>query len=601
MIAAFAELQVSDRTKKVLVRWAVMALAAVSMMLGSCASYHLGETSSLQSAVNRPFGGTPAVDIPPSAYAMGAYLTAQMAAEDGQRAEALKDYEQAVRYDPHNAALHLELANLYVRGARLTEALAQAEAAVALEPDYINARLLLGGVSCALGDNATAQQQYAKVLEREPKNEQAYLFLGALYAEQRDYARAAQALKQLIVLDPASFLGYYYAGRVMAARKDYSGAEHYYQKALALNRQSQLVMLDLALLRELQARPKDAIALYQEVLHADPNNEAARKRLAELYGGDSKLAQAVAELQRQEELNITPADTRTKLGLVHFERGDFERAATEFNLVLGSQPDNYRVHYYLGTVDTDLGENQQAIDQFRQRPITDDHYVQSRLQLAYLYDKRNDYDNAIANLQDALQRKPNDTEMMGFLVGIYQEKKDYSDAIVLVQKMVTLQPRNDKFHFTLGALYDQNKQKELSASEMRKAIELNPSNAPALNYLGYSYAEAGQHLDEAEKLIRRALEIEPEDGFYVDSLGWVYYQRGQYQKAVDELEHAVNLTGNDPTITEHLGDAYNKAGKYRDARHEYADALKRAQDTEQIERLKSKLTVLNNVEQRAQH
>ena len=94
---------------------------------------------------------------------------------------------------------------------------------------------------------------------------------------------------------------------------------------------------------------------------------------------------------------------------------------------------------------------------------------------------------------------------------------------------------------------------------MRKAIELNPSNAPALNYLGYTYAESGTHLGEAEKLIKRALVIEPEDGFYVDSLGWVYYQKGEYRKAVDELEHAVNLTGDDPTITEHLGDAYGKS------------------------------------------
>ena len=65
--------------------------------------------------------------------------------------------------------------------------------------------------------------------------------------------------------------------------------------------------------------------------------------------------------------------------------------------------------------------------------------------------------------------------------------------------------------------------------EMKKAIALNPKNAQALNYLGYTYAESGQNLDEAESLIKRALTVEPEDGFYVDSLGWVYYQKGEYQ------------------------------------------------------------------------
>ena len=108
-------------------------------------------------------------------------------------------------------------------------------------------------------------------------------------------------------------------------------------------------------------------------------------------------------------------------------------------------------------------------------------------------------------------------------------------------------------------------------------------------------------LEEAEKLIKRALDVEPEDGFYIDSLGWVYYQRGQYQKAVDQLERAVNLTSSDPTITEHLGDAYSKVGKYQDARQQYEDALKKAQESDQVRRLKTKLANLGDVEQHARH
>jgi Flp pilus assembly protein TadD len=160
--------------------------------------------------------------------------------------------------------------------------------------------------------------------------------------------------------------------------------------------------------------------------------------------------------------------------------------------------------------------------------------------------------------------------------------------------MVAAEPKNDKFHFTLGAALDQNKQRPEGMVEMKKAIELNPANAQALNYLGYSYAEQGTNLVEAEKLVKRALDIEPEDGFYVDSLGWVYYQKGDYKHAVEQLERAVNLTGSDPTITEHLGDAYRKLGKVKEAGHEYTDALKKAQETDQVARLKDKIQVLQN-------
>jgi len=124
---------------------------------------------------------------------------------------------------------------------------------------------------------------------------------------------------------------------------------------------------------------------------------------------------------------------------------------------------------------------------------------------------------------------------------------------------------------------------------MKRAVELNPKNAAALNYLGYTYAEMGVQLDEAERLIRRALEIEPDDGFYVDSLGWVYYQRGDYRHAVEQLERAVELAGDDPTVAEHLGDAYGRAGKPRDALRLYQDALVRAKEAVQVERLKGKV------------
>ncbi|MGH7820249.1 MAG: tetratricopeptide repeat protein, partial [Candidatus Binatia bacterium] len=131
---------------------------------------------------------------------------------------------------------------------------------------------------------------------------------------------------------------------------------------------------------------------------------------------------------------------------------------------------------------------------------------------------------------------------------------------------------------------------------MEKAIELNPKNAPALNYLGYTWAEMGIELDEAERLIQRALDLEPDDGFYIDSLAWVYYQRGDFDKAVETLERAVELVDDDPTVTEHLGDAYQKLGRFADAVRVYRDALAKTKEPDQVERLKGKIS---SVESRA--
>ena len=124
---------------------------------------------------------------------------------------------------------------------------------------------------------------------------------------------------------------------------------------------------------------------------------------------------------------------------------------------------------------------------------------------------------------------------------------------------------------------------------MKKAIELNPKNAAAFNYLGYTWAEMGVQLDEAEDLIQRALKIEPNDGFYIDSLGWVYYQKGDYNQAVELLERAVEITVDDPTIIEHLADAYEKAGRTDRAVARYREALKKSKEDEQIKRIRDKI------------
>jgi tetratricopeptide (TPR) repeat protein len=91
-------------------------------------------------------------------------------------------------------------------------------------------------------------------------------------------------------------------------------------------------------------------------------------------------------------------------------------------------------------------------------------------------------------------------------------------------------------------------------------ITLDPKHAEAYNYVGYMYAERGENLEEAVRLISRAIDLEPENGYFLDSLGWAYYQQGRYPDALRELKRAIEKAKEDPIIFEHLGDAYAKNG-----------------------------------------
>jgi Flp pilus assembly protein TadD len=108
---------------------------------------------------------------------------------------------------------------------------------------------------------------------------------------------------------------------------------------------------------------------------------------------------------------------------------------------------------------------------------------------------------------------------------------------------------------------------------LRKTIELKPDHADALNYLGYSFAEKGENLDEAIRLIKRALLIKPDSGYILDSLAWAYYQKGMLNEALEVMKKAVAKMDKDPVMREHYGDIYLKLSDKDKARLQWFKSL----------------------------
>ena len=112
-----------------------------------------------------------------------------------------------------------------------------------------------------------------------------------------------------------------------------------------------------------------------------------------------------------------------------------------------------------------------------------------------------------------------------------------------------------------------------------------------LNYLGYSWIDQGQKLEEGMKMIRRAVEQRPDDGYIVDSLGWAYFRVGEFDDAVKHLERAVELKPEDPTINDHLGDAYWKVGRTLEARFQWSHARDLKPEADDLKKIEEKLKV----------
>lgn len=167
----------------------------------------------------------------------------------------------------------------------------------------------------------------------------------------------------------------------------------------------------------------------------------------------------------------------------------------------------------------------------------------------------------------------------------WQRLDRYQESIPVLERLVARQKDSIAAGFLLGVAYERTEQRGKAVNEFRRVLELDPDFHAALNYLGYTYAESGENLEEALSLVGRAVALEPDNGSYVDSLGWTYYQLGRHEQARDFLERAVRLEPADATLQEHLGDVYVALGQKERAREAYRRALELADDNaEQVQR-----------------
>src|SRR5258708_36717235 len=83
---------------------------------------------------------------------------------------------------------------------------------------------------------------------------------------------------------------------------------------------------------------------------------------------------------------------------------------------------------------------------------------------------------------------------------------------------------NHLFYFQLGAACERNGDYDQAEKNFLKSLEVSPDFAEALNYLGYMWAEHGQHLERAKDLIEKALNNEPKNAAHLDSLGWGHFK-----------------------------------------------------------------------------
>jgi tetratricopeptide (TPR) repeat protein len=509
------------------------------------------------------------------------YLESQELIRQNQLDRAVDSLQRAVDLDPKSLYLKRELANLYAQQGKVAEALTLLTEIVAEDPEDADAFLLLGRIYQNQNQLDKAKGAYEEAIAAGEQDENVYLVLGNLYFQDQQYDDAEAVFAELVEQIPDSYAGYFFLGRVYAEKGSLDAAEKAFVKALSLEPELESARFELIdLLRRRKDTPanrKRIVELYKGILEQDAFNVQAAIGLAAYYN-DIGNPKAAEDLIRDIAESVSDEELFRSVLKFFIERDRNEEAAYVLETLLKIKPGNSDYHFLAGLAFERLESVDKALWHYQRVSPNSQRYRDAVLQATLLYHNNGRSQDAIDYLSEVIEREPDNAELRLYMGQLYEESGDLAAAEKELLKAIDLAPENDKTYFELAVLYDKMNRKEASIATMKKVLEISPDHANALNYLGYTYADLGIQLDEAEAMIKKAMELKPGDGYFTDSLGWVYYQKGLYDKALEVLLEAHRLAPEDPIIMEHVGDAYRMLGDSKRALEYYRRSLEAKED-----------------------
>jgi tetratricopeptide (TPR) repeat protein len=201
-----------------------------------------------------------------------AYATAALA-RHGEAEEALR---AALRIEPGNARLTIELGKFLAGRGRTSDARECFERAAAAEPGMPEAAFNVAVMLEREGRYAEAANAYRALIERSPEDHDAYLNFGVVYEHLGRDDEALRCYERALAIDPQSVAAYVNLGKALrtAGRIEEAGAACL--QALRVDPACADALVNLAGVLADLGEPEEALLQYDKALTIDPDAHDAR-------------------------------------------------------------------------------------------------------------------------------------------------------------------------------------------------------------------------------------------------------------------------------------------------------------------------------------
>jgi tetratricopeptide (TPR) repeat protein len=409
---------------------------------------------------------------------------------DGARAQLLR----ALREHPENLEVRCRLAELHLSTADCRQTRAVMEERRAAVWQDADAVIVLGRALQATGDSAGAVAAFKQSLALQPQQAEAWYRLGRLYLTLGESERACDGLFHAMV-----------AGGGHAEYAFYSGMTY--------------------LLRDRPGDPARAISFFKDALSARPSYAPASYQ----YGV------ALERMGKHPE------------GLTHYSYAILtDPNYPEPNLALGRglatagmKRDSHR---YLGRYFDLMDRPGEAAREFQAMAAASPKSVSAALLESQVYSRTQQDARAVAVIEAALKRHPEDVQLLERLAALKIQRGDRPYARRLLHQWLKISPSASRPCWLLGRCdYGDLKYADGIAWE-EKALRSQPNNPDYLAFLGGGLLKLGTpgSLERAAEALSQSIARASSNADYRDLYGQALQRLGRHEEARRQFLQALD-------------------------------------------------------------
>ena len=460
--------------------------------------------------------------------------------ENGHYAEAVIEFDNAIKIDSNYADARYQLAKAYLKLQQWPRAYEELKRVVELQPENYAAHFDLAKILIANGSFQQAQEQIDFLRQKQPNDSKTHFIFATLLAAQANYSEAIPEMQRAIALDPSNWDSYLNLALMQMKNNQADSAEANFKKAVELVPSASDTRLMLGNYDQSRRRFREAEQQFREGIRIDPQNLDLRSALARLFLAQGRRADAEEFFKQVKHDFPNNSVGYRMLGDYYFTTGDLERAATEYGSLYSEHPKDYEVK-------------------------------KNDIQLLIL---TNRFDQAEKLNDELLSSSPNDSQALLYSGEIQLHKGQARSAAATFQKLIENDPKNGAGHFQLALALQELGDQDSAERELRDAVRFRPDLADAQRALALLAMRKG---DSAllEQAATQLISLRPAgpDGYALRAISAI--NRKQFASAEADVRKAIEVGPQSQLGYVQMGNLRFAQKQYPDAASAYQQALER--------------------------